>query len=419
MNPRSLVLTAILLLGCPHFLIGQTPPLSVQLLKELWTRDGNNLEVAQQNFESIAARDAITLFAYSLNRINHYRYRDGLTVAREAAEKSPEDFEIWATVSWLEILLQNNNEGMLALQKLKASIQVLDADSAKRGFFIRHMGRLVGFLEGPAGSSVNQEILMNTIALIEEKLTPNETKAFSEARQAVLDEFVKLGGKREMAKTDFLADAKAKADAETKVLEGQNELIMKRRESIPGQISKLTDDFNSQSSSLRAQAQPLQSQIGVLQAQHNNLQIELQQHYAQVAYYQGLLNRTRDPNDRFWIINQMNQFQLFCRNVESQILGVQGQLRSIDSQLGSLNGQLQQVTAQFNGQVGRLQAELNELDRQLGRNMSKTQKLAEPPKRITGEALSLGQRLDKLKTYYDLPSEQFRNDLLEKVKAQK
>ncbi len=266
---------------------------------------------------------------------------------------------------------------------------------------------------------MNQEILTNTIALLEEKLSPDESKAFTEARQSVLDEFVKLGGKREVAKTDFLADAKAKAEAETKVIEGQNQLIMKRRESIPAQISKLTDDFNAQSSSLRAQAQPLQSQIGVLQAQHNNLQIELQQHYAQVAYYQSLLNQTRNANDRFWIINQMNQFQLFCRNVGSQILGVQGQLRSIDSQLGSLSRQLQQVTAQFNGLVGQLQAEQNELDRQLNRNMSKTQKLAEPPKRITGEALTLSQRLDKLKTYYDLPTEQLRNDLLEKIKAQK
>jgi uncharacterized phage infection (PIP) family protein YhgE len=418
MNPRILVLAAILLFCFPYCLNGQTPSISVQLLKDLWSRDGNNLEVAQKSFETTAVRDGNTLFAYALNRINHYRYRDGLSVAREASEKSPEDFDVWATLSWLEVLLQNNNEGMLALQKLKASIQVLEADSAKRGFYIRHMGRLIGFLEGPAGGGVNQEILTNTISLIEEKLTPDESKAFIEARQAVVDEFVKLGGKRELAKTDFLADAKAKAEAETKVLEGQNELIMKRRESIPSQISKLTDDFNSQTSSLRAQAQPLQSQIGMLQAQHSNLQIELQQHYAQVAYYQGLLNRTRDPNDRFWIINQMNQFQLFCRNVESQILGVQGQLRSIDSQLGSLNRQAQQVNAQYNSQVGRLQAELNELDRQLGRNMSKTQKLAEPPKRITGEALTLSQRLDKLKTYYDLPSEQLRNDLLEKIKAQ-
>ncbi|MBX3419445.1 MAG: hypothetical protein KF851_17705 [Pirellulaceae bacterium] len=421
-------MTARLLIGlaCAGWLFGsalieircQDLIIAEKILEEFWRRENDNAIDARVAFEGLAVPSNDARLAYAFQRMNHYRYREALPVARELVRLQPDHIEALAAVSWLETLLGSNNEALITMRGLRQAIDGLDpTDQAKR-FYLQHLGRLIGFLEGPGNRQVNRQTFEQTVALIVNGLPQDNLAAFENSRQDVLNEFAQLKQDQELARNNFLNDAQQKAAAESANIQNANQTLAQQRNQIPTRTQSATDTINQRSTSIRNQINPLESQYRMLETQLFPLANQWQNLMIRMSFLDRRFSRPNDPPSQF---DQflLNQLAFEAAALDSQILFIRQQMRGLELQVASLNQDLYILNQQLQEQLQGLRIEDQQLARQMERNSARIQKLVAGPTRVTGDALSIAQRIDKLKTYDDFAIEHFRSELLKKIRAQK
>lgn len=392
--------------------------LAEQILSEYWHREGDNNEHAAAAYEQATAPSVESRMAYTLQRMNHFRYREALSVAREVAQLAPNSPEALAVLCWLETLLELNNEALVDLQRLRRAIDGLDPADPQRQFYLRHLGRLLGFIEGPGNRQVNRETFLQTETALQQGLTPEENKLLADARQEILDQFNQLQANQDQARNDFLAEAQKKAAAEIAAIQANNQNLKQARDQIPARIQASTNAFQQRSTALRNQIQPLESQFRIVQNQILPLQTQWQSLVIQIDLWDRRFSHPDRP-PTYWDQVFRNQLAMEALRIDATIAGLQNQMWSLEAQVAQLNRELFQLNQQHQAELQSLNSESQNLTRQMERNSVRIQKLMAGPARVTGEAMAIGNRINKLKTYYDFPLESFRGELLKKLQAKR
>ncbi len=396
----------------------QDRQLAEQVLSEYWHREGDNNELAAAAYEQATVPSVEMRMAFILQRMNHFRYREALSAAREVAQLAPNSLEALAVLCWLETLLELNNEALVDLQRLRRAMDGLDPADPQRQFYLRHSGRLLGFIEGPGNRQVNRETLLQTEAALQQGLTPEENKLLADARQEIIDQFNQLQANQDQARHDFLAEAQKKAAAEIAAIQANNQNLKQARDQIPARIQASTNAYQQRSAALRDQIQPLESQVRIVQNQIFPLQTQWQSLVIQIDLWdRRFSNPDRPPT--YWDQVFRNQLAMETLQIDTTIAGLQNQMWSLTAQVAQLNRDLFQLNQQHQAELQSLNGESQNLARQMERNSLRIQKLMAAPARVTGEAMAIANRINKLKTYYDFPLELFRGDLLKKLQAKR
>jgi hypothetical protein len=389
-----------------------------QILNQFWHREGENAIEARAAYEGLNNPSVETRLAYVFQRMNHFRYREALPVARELVRSHPDHSEALAALSWLETLLGSNNEALITMRDLRQSLGGQPPADQQRQFYLRHLGRMIGFLEGPGNRQVNRETLDQTVAQILNGLAPDNVQIFEDARQDVTDQFDQLKQDQETARNNFLNEAQKKAAAETAAIQTSNQALKQQRDQIPTRMQTVTDSFNQRSASLRNQIQPIESEYRMLETQLFPLHLQWQNTITQMALWDRRFTRPDEPPS-YWDQVLRNQFAFEASRIDAQILFIRQQMRGLEFRVASLNQELYLTNQQFQQQLDSFRIEDQQITRQMERNSNRIQKLMSGPSRITGDAMSIAQRIDKLKTYGDFPIEQFRGKLLKQIRGKK
>jgi predicted nucleic acid-binding Zn-ribbon protein len=389
------------------------------LLTELWPRSLENREASATLYQehiTAVSESPIVSSAYAWNRMQHSRYREARVVFQSLVDREEPEVGHLIGLSWVQFVLNDTDLGLMTLQKIKAQLTKLPADDPQRNAALLHMGRMVGYAQGPLNTRVNKDILKSTDEVALADLNQHDSAIYTDGLREIIEQFEDMSADQTKAKEEFLVTAKEKAQNEIQLIEAENNNIAQRTAQLVPEAQQLTETFNNEASALRAQAQPLQANQAALQSQITSLSFDLQQVYGEIALQQSFLNDNEESRRNFFVRNRLNQLYFLARDIESQIVSANFQLRNINGQLHGLLQQQNQLANQHDHMLGQLNQERRNLQRQLTKNRSRIVKLSDEPKRLGGEAQKLAQQLDQFSTFYRLPLEQIRQFEIERLK---
>jgi chromosome segregation ATPase len=103
------------------------------------------------------------------------------------------------------------------------------------------------------------------------------------------------------------------------------------------------------------------------------------------------------------------------RNAEVTLYSLQSNRNAITNQLQSIQSQVNQLTNEYTARVNQIEGRYKKLNNTARRNQAKLAKIATGPEIADGKKGARKSRLNALTSYYDLPIELYRQQLLDLV----
>ena len=397
---------AFQLLDPPSQPVDAVRSLPVQaLLATEWKRGPANSAKSKETFNSANARDEFTLVAYAVNRLHQNKTREAQTIAEELTTNFPTNLDGWMLKTWLNALVNKYDVSLINMRGFKTKIDAAkDLPSPIKISIYKRLGRLIGYMQGPVTNRVNKDNLSETTAIVTNGLTPDELKAFNEARKSVLKIHEELL-KRQATKTQVeLAKVKATNEQEKISLEKQNEVLERTESQLIPQREQVETTASNHVANLQQQFSSMNAELNAVSSDLQAAQLNLQFLYAD-------LNSIRQQQQNgFYVSTAFIRNQI--RNTEYNIVAMRNTGNQRSNQLNGIRFQISQTQNQARQRLQNLDRELKRLKGAQLRNFSKLTKIAGGPEIAGGKRNSMKDRAQALPTYDDLSMELYRQQML-------
>lgn len=322
---------------------------------------------------------------------------------------------------WIQVTKKTYGEALRTADRLAQAVTAAPMDKsanvpAHHAEAIEFLGHMVGFFEGPAEKSVDDNTLQKFEASVLARFDEPRKKIYQDAKTEVATEFSIYLEKIATAKSDSLASAAAKKDDKLKELSAAEEELSKAAGKLEDEQRQLREEFMRRMNFLDRETLALQQRNFGLQ------------------------------NDLVTANNTLSRYQDAARSLRRQVQGdknkagnpgLQGSLRqaenNVDAAQRTVNNiefQIQQVQNQFNGNQQnkallvreaqtkgfQLENEKQELGQDQKKIATKTKKVAKAKPGASPKAISLDADAKAFRTYDTFPLEESRDRLLTAVR---
>jgi len=369
--------------------------------------------------ESVSiAGDLRGVKAWTLVLLQQGRYEEASKQVDQWLEREPNDWFALRARVWLSTLLKNYQAAMLSAEKLAERIASADPSTASEDALrtqVEFLGRIYGFLGGPAAANVIRDDRRNSEKRVLAKLGEQWEEAFTEARDGVLQRHLRL--------TDARTDQREKAkDAEAAERErtlaevaAEREKMKIREGEIQEQQKRLREEMTSEVNELQRQDRPLAQQFASLDAQAAGANRELASLTAQIRQLEFDARRERDPVVRGRLFRDADRLRGIAAQVDRDLQLIERQAAVVQQQRAELAGKLRDVQNNYGGQIAALDRELQGFAKREKRLAGDEARARKPISGTTGQVLSLGAQAAALTTYDTLPLEEEKSRLVEEL----
>jgi hypothetical protein len=374
---------------------------------------------AEQMFAA-AGRQPTALQAAALVQIKQRRYVEAAKLIDEILARDEGNLPAWRAKIWLQAVLKKYDGVMVSADKLSQLLPEDDAKTAEEEALIRpyvaFLGRIYGFLGGPAQSAVRIDGRKESERVVTARLTENRLNVFAEARDGVLQKFVELTD----AKENFKDKAKEQADADReKTLAEVAELrdVNKERvKELEARVDKHKKEYEGEASAIRRADAPLQSELNRLSSRATTLNTQLFSIDSQIASLQAQLSSTKDPNIRAILIADIDRLSIIEGSTQAELLGLNRQAAGVQQQRSALAVRQQRADADLADKLGRVDDELASIAKKEKRADIAEKRATKATPMTPQSALSLSAQAAALITYDPFPLEQEKSRLLESLR---
>lgn len=372
-----------------------------------WGDKAELAKAADQKFSSIdtmAPGDPRALYGHALVLMSQRRYDDALRVLDRLLADQDDHLPAWRAKIWIVTVKRNFGASLSACDRSTAILAELSDESTESATeHLRFVGRVLGFMEGPASETAGTAGREDVEARIVARLDESQRADLSAAKEDLLVKFAELISARD----DSKAVAKAEAEeTKTKLLqdvaearvenERRAEVLQQRRDSLQaeydGEMKKIADEDTP----LRSQIASLDSDIA---AEQSNLSIV----NTDISRLQLSLSTERDP-----VIRRRIRFDIDRLAVTASRL--QANIASLDQQIGIVNNQRAQLASRQQSVKNRIGNQLKQLDKDMAALGKAEKKLSGNEKQINkgvslnkGKVLSLNTKAAAWTTYQPFP----------------
>lgn len=321
---------------------------------------------------------------------------------------------------WLAATFKNYPQALLAAERMSASLPVQESQDEASESEVREqlafLGRIFGFLAGPAGDKADQTARKTAEKKIIAKLSDGRRAVFEDARDGVLQKYVEMTDAKldteEKNKKDRAADnEQTLADAEKERAE-----MADRAKELGDRREKLRKELADQLDELNKQDRPLQVEYARLEARAAPLNRDLAGFQLEINRLEALAARERDPNLRQQYLRESDRLAFLLNRIAGELRGLERQADVIAGQRADLARRAQQLQNQIGGQVVGIDKELSDQakkEKRLGAIESKAKK---PVSGVSQGTLALNAQVAALITFDKFPLEEARTKLLESFK---
>ena len=129
-----------------------------------------------------AQGDSRLKYSLAVIKIKQLKYQDALKLVTEVVATDKKNLNAWQAKIWLTVLTKNYSQAMVDLEKAAQAMPPIDESNDKNAEvkleMATFMGRVFGFLEGPAASHTNEDDRIAQRKKLTAKLSPERKAAF-------------------------------------------------------------------------------------------------------------------------------------------------------------------------------------------------------------------------------------------------
>lgn len=391
------------------------------LLNDGWPLGPDGLAAAVGHFQSARAAapsDVRPVFAMAVTQIRQRRYPDANLTLDDVLKLKPSHLSAWQAKVWLSMVARKYDAALADVEHmLKSWPQGTSADEVEsRAETARFLGRVLGFLWGPATGKVAEDRLTEIEKLVETALVADDRQTFAESRGSVLGKFTDLQDKTETTRE------KAKVDEE-KQKEQDRERLASEKQGVNAEKGTLDQQATSARAAAQAQIQQLAAALQLLDAQFNQLAAQgaaLQAEIAGLLGQEQLLiqqaNATDDEFDSRRLLSRARGIMTLRIPLEARYAALDAQARGINAQRQINLGQQAQVSTQYQAEMKRLGMKADSLERTEKRIAGDLKKANTAATGVTAGVRNLSTTSTAFVTYFDYPVEREKRRLIDSFK---
>jgi len=203
-------------IACAQFAYGQLiepieiPATEKQRVKfwldQAWEKNLDNRTNSVELYELVPVDNPTVLVAYAVNRFRHNRIREAGEAVDVALRIAPDNLDARLLSIWIKTVRDQYDSAMTDIRAFAKTIQKRNLPAAQQASLdntYRRIGLLLGYLQGPVGDQVNQEILRETVRELSVGLAPQHQQLMREQMETLIADFegrlVHLGKKVEQS----------------------------------------------------------------------------------------------------------------------------------------------------------------------------------------------------------------------------
>jgi hypothetical protein len=348
------------------------------------------------------------------------RFDDARQRLDEYLAKAPDDLQALRAKTWVLAILKSYPAAMLAADQLSAQLAAPAAatapDRTEHDELIAFLGRLTGYLGGPAADAVNQEERKALEKKLLARLADSPKLVFEEARDGVLSKYIEITDHSLEARERAAAAAVAEKERTLAELQADREKIADRAKELDDRKSKVRDAFNEELAEVAKQDQPLVRELSNLNGRAKSLNGTLLLYAAEIDRLLRLAASEKSNAGKQQYQFQADQLALLATQVSADLAGVNRMIQGVQNQRASLAQRQSQAQANAASQVDRIERELESLVKRDRRNDGLEKRAARPVSASTAKTRSLSAQATALSTYDAFPLEAAKAALLESLR---
>ncbi len=375
-------------------------------LDQTWEKNLNNRTQSVELYKLVPVESPTVFLAYAMNRFRHNRVREAGDALDAALSIAPNNLDARLLSIWVKTVRDQYDSAMTSIAAFAKTIQTRDLPPAKLDNTYRRIGRLLGYLQGPVGDQVNQEILREAIGELSVGLAQRHQELIRQEINAVITDYEErlkhLGQKVDQS----VKEKDVAKEADRKLINQQNTLLQSQDQKIQDQQTKVRDEGQLKIDQAIAKIQPLQSELASLESE-----IQFARQNTR-ALQTALFFHQNDPN------GSLLQCDVLRYQIQDSFFRLNNLGRRADAVAFDLNrgaNEVARIRNQYGGELSQLERDLKDSGKQQRRNSKRLAKLAKPTKPNNKKVALLNNRITALNSYDQLPLELYRADLLNAV----
>jgi len=367
-----------------------------------------------------AAGDPRALAAVWLVLMQQRRFEEALKRVDEHLAADPDDLLALRAKTWLHTILKSYSGAMLTAETLSDALadRPVDTEEGREEFdsTVGFLGRLLGFLGGPAAEAVSQDARKALEKKIVARLDAPRQAVFEEARNGVLTRHIELTDESADSRDQAAAAQQAEKQKTLAELEADRAKIDKQMQEIAERREKIRDELRSELDDIAAKDQPLTRELARLSSRSSLLSADLINYSAQMTRLQQLAATEKGRGRQQQLLFEADSLAIITSRLEADLESVNRQARLLQQQRAALAARQAQAQSDAASQIKRLDRESADLAKRDRRNDGIEKRTARPASVSSSKSRSLIAQASALSTYDAFPLEAAKARLLDSLR---
>jgi hypothetical protein len=315
-----------------------------------WKPSSKGLDVARERYEALHEAGKIdphVSYAYALVQMRNRKYDDAKRLLDEVLRASRDDAEARRAKVWVLMITQNYAAGLAELEILAKNLTAQKADTSSEAVSAgsEFIGRVMGFVDGPAAGAVADAVRADYRKRLLTSLGPMGRQSFEEGYQAVQRRYAELNLDHQQTKADAKADEEDRQKRIREELERERKGLDQEKTSLAARSEKVDADFKRELADLDAQLRPLVTRQTRLEAQGAAITREMASLQVEIGRLLELADLAEDPLEAARLRAEARRLDLELGRYDVDLRAVNGELAGVAAQRITLAGRRQAAIA--------------------------------------------------------------------------
>jgi hypothetical protein len=323
--------------------------------------------------------------------------------------------------AWIQVTKKTYGEALKTADRLAQAVTASSMESsanvpANHAEAIEFLGHVVGFLEGPAEKSIDDNALKKFEATVLARFDEPRKKLFHDAKTAVATEFAKYVDKVADAKDDSKAAAAAAKQDKQSGIAADGAKIKEDADKLAKEQQQLRDEFLKRMDSLNRQEVPLRQLYMGLQNQLTTANNTLSQNQTTVQNIRLQVNGEKDANRRQQLQNNLQQAQNNLDTAQRSADNISFQVKQAEANYNVIQQNKAVLVREAQAKGFQLENQMQAIGVDQQKNEAKAKRVAKSKAGPSPKAATLGIEASAFRTYDTFPLEESRDRLLTAVR---
>lgn len=391
----------------------------VRLLEVGWESGAAARAAADQHFQSLAKTGPTNPranYAYALVLMKQRRYDEALQQLDRVLKADSTHWAARENKVRLLMLTRSYAAALVEINRLSQTLADAPQDQVppeRHEETLRFVGRMFGFLEGPAGRDVTPPARQRVDRDVSRRLSEQEQAWVEEAREGVLARYAAMTGESERGREAALATAERQREEDRRDLEERRAEQKDRRAELAEHREKLRQEVRDLEAAFAKEERPLLDRLAALERQAAVPRRELSLLLTDIDRLRVLAAETHDPIERDRLLFRAQQLDLVAARYDADLALLERQAAAVNTERAALKNRFGREIAVAGRSVQAVDRELDALQRGEKRNAIDERRLERPLTSGTRRVRAIEAEAAAFTTYEALPLEEERRRVLD------